>query len=552
MKFDGLITELGEFGPYQKRLYFIVCLVSIPAAMQALASVFIQATPDHRCAIPTLPNDTYASQGPWHDDLINVSIPWDSDGDIYDKCHLRKYTGDLGNETVSCDKWVYKRDTFKSTFVSDQDLVCDEKAFVTYANMIFMAGMLIGSFIMGFLSDVLGRKKVLVMSTLGQFAAAFGTAWADSYPIYVALRFFTSFCGVSMFLSAFVIGMELVGPNQRRVAGMIIQLFWCIGLFIETGIAYYLKDWRHFQMSISMFSIVTAVIFAVFLPESARWLMQRGKTEEASKIILKAADVNGVTLSEKAQNLDLEVEGEGEMIWHMFSYPVLLFRFFVLFMNWFVSSMVYYGLSLNAGNLFGDIYINFFLMAVVEMVSYLFCLAFLDKAGRKFLQCSSMILGGVACTATLFPVMYGGGDYNWLIMVLSLVGKFGASAGFAVIYVYSAELFPTVMRNSGIGICSFMARVGGIIAPYIGDLGNIIKGDLGIALPLVIFGGLSVGAGLLVLFLPETTNKVLPDTVEDAKNFGRSEKTATNKYAVKTGAEVAPQGRYNPTFSFEL
>ena len=56
---------------------------------------------------------------------------------------------------------------------------------------------------------------------------------------------------------------------------------------------------------------------------------------------------------------------------------------------------------------------------------------------------------------------------------------------------------------------------------FVYQQGNIIKGDLGIALPLVIFGGLSVGAGLLVLFLPETTNKVLPDTVEDAKNFGR-------------------------------
>ena len=57
--------------------------------------------------------------------------------------------------------------------------------------------------------------------------------------------------------------------------------------------------------------------------------------------------------------------------------------------------------------------------------------------------------------------------------MLSLVGKFGASAGFAVIYVYSAELFPTVMRNSGIGFCSLMARIGGILAPYIGDLVRI-------------------------------------------------------------------------------
>ena len=50
---------------------------------------------------------------------------------------------------------------------------------------------------------------------------------------------------------------------------------------------------------------------------------------------------------------------------------------------------------------------------------------------------------------------------------------------------------------------------------------DIMSGDWGVALPLLIFGGLSVVAGLLVLFLPETSNTILPDTVEDAKNFGR-------------------------------
>ena len=53
---------------------------------------------------------------------------------------------------------------------------------------------------------------------------------------------------------------------------------------------------------------------------------------------------------------------------------------------------------------------------------------------------------------------------------------------------------------------------------------TIVGGNLGVALPLLIFGGLSVGAGLLMLFLPETSNRVLPDTVEEAKNFGRFDK----------------------------
>ncbi|KAH3852055.1 hypothetical protein DPMN_094550 [Dreissena polymorpha] len=61
-------------------------------------------------------------------------------------------------------------------------------------------------------------------------------------------------------------------------------------------------------------------------------------------------------------------------------------------------------------------------------------------------------------------------DLRWLTITLAMVGKLGASGAFAVIYVFSAELYPTVLRNSGMGASSCCARVGGMIAPYIADL----------------------------------------------------------------------------------
>ena len=66
--------------------------------------------------------------------------------------------------------------------------------------------------------------------------------------------------------------------------------------------------------------------------------------------------------------------------------------------------------------------------------------------------------------------MYHFTGLNWITVVLANVGKFGISAAFAVIYVWSAELFPTMVRNSGMGSSSMMARVGGMVCPYIADL----------------------------------------------------------------------------------
>ena len=75
---------------------------------------------------------------------------------------------------------------------------------------------------------------------------------------------------------------------------------------------------------------------------------------------------------------------------------------------------------------------------------------------------------GVDCSQVLFYFLYTA--INWLTVALANIGKFGVSAAFAVIYVWSAELFPTMVRNSGMGSSSMMARVGGMVCPYIADL----------------------------------------------------------------------------------
>ena len=73
-----------------------------------------------------------------------------------------------------------------------------------------------------------------------------------------------------------------------------------------------------------------------------------------------------------------------------------------------VVSMVYYGLSLNTGNLGGDFYINFTISGLVEFPAYTLCLLLLDRIGRKWLHCSTMVLGGLACISTVLTTIYGG------------------------------------------------------------------------------------------------------------------------------------------------
>ena len=67
----------------------------------------------------------------------------------------------------------------------------------------------------------------------------------------------------------------------------------------------------------------------------------------------------------------------------------------------------------------------------------------------------------------------------WLQVTLSVVGKMCVSSGFEVIYILSTELFPTVVRNVGLGTSSACARAGSMVSPYIAQLVSITSMNTG-------------------------------------------------------------------------
>ena len=79
-----------------------------------------------------------------------------------------------------------------------------------------------------------------------------------------------------------------------------------------------------------------------------------------------------------------------------------------------------------------------------------------------------------------------------------------------MVYIHSGEIFPTTVRNSGMGLVSVAARVGGIMAPFIVSLGEAVP-----HLQFTVLGVMSLAAGLLNLRLPETAGCELPDTITD-------------------------------------
>jgi len=123
----------------------------------------------------------------------------------------------------------------------------------------------------------------------------------------------------------------------------------------------------------------------------------------------------------------------------------------------------------------------------------------------------------VACIVTTFI------PRGWIVTTIAMLAKIAMAGCFAVIYNYSAELFPTVIRNSAVGLCSMAARCGGMLTPQITLMDSLDK-----SIPTLVFGSVAILAAFLGLFLPETLHKDMQQSLEDGENFGKGDTAFTS------------------------
>ena len=240
------------------------------------------------------------------------------------------------------------------------------------------------------------------------------------------------------------------------------------------------------------------------------------RTDEASKIIRQISRIHKKTAPDIYMKSKTEAKVDTVVVEHekvsplrLISRPGIGLTTAILCLNWLVVDFCYYGLSLQSVNLAGDIFTNFVLSALVELPAVVLGLLGMDWAGRVSLLVLCQVLGGVSC------VLAGLLRPPW-VLPLSLLGKFSSSVVFLIVYLYTAEIYPTQVRGMGLALTGTMARVGGFIAPYIAGLGVSNT-----SLPFLIFGVSAILGGLPSVMLPEPRGAKLPETVEDVERIVR-------------------------------
>ncbi|KIM37815.1 hypothetical protein M413DRAFT_448318 [Hebeloma cylindrosporum] len=422
--------------------------------------------------------------------------------------------------------------------------VIDEFQFnAPFLSLAANAGLLIGAVFWGLGCDIWGRRWCFNITLL--IAGVFGLA-AGGSSSFLALASLLAVMGVGVGGNLPIdsaIFLDFV-PASHQYLLTFMSIFWCLGQLLVNLLAWPLianfscpvgsttcrrsdnMGWRYLLFMLGGITLVLwgIRIFAFNLLESPRYLIGKGKDEEAVAVIHKVAAYNKTTSSLTVDQLaSIGQPAESEKVarekWELsktsyftFMHIKSLFRTrriaystSLLISIWGIiglASTLYNSflpyLLASRGAHFGDAslditYRNTFILSVVGVPAAFFATwaVRIPRVGRKGALALSSVLTGVFLFATTTA------RSSNALLAWNCGYTFFSNIMYGVLYAISPEIFPAKDRGTGNGLVAAATRVFGLIAPIIA-----LYADLSTAVPVYIAGALTIFAGLFALLLP--------------------------------------------------
>ncbi|RUS75641.1 hypothetical protein EGW08_016595, partial [Elysia chlorotica] len=525
---DKLQQHLGGYGRFQIVIYLLLGLVYMRGGWHVWIPIYQTLSPTFHCS---------ASAGL----SLNESVPHtvEEGALVYSQCE--QYVNfSVSNATEHCHNgWTYLWDSSYTSIVSWMDLVCDKAFQADLTTTMYMVGTTSGVIFLAPLGDRFGSKTLMLVCLWAQAVLGTVLIWASNIIVFCIIKALIGMCNMTIALSVYVLMTETFDASHRELPTIAIQFFWSAGIMSMALLGYLIPAWQDLELAIALPINILSLSFMSIIPESLPWLLSKGKLKQAEKVINSFTTLNGLAqvpnLQEKLErfgihgNIDdpmkksspyyvlkdqcapTDVSGPHTVL-TLFKTPKLRVITLIMFYLFLVNALAYFGIMYSTPQLAGDRFLNLCLLGLVEIPAYVLCIAANRLIGRRRSVSIFLLICGVCNIAVLFvpEETSDGHSLQSLKTALVMLGKFGITGSYSTIYLYASEVFPTIIRTQAVGASSFFENLGSIAAP------NMVYVQSSVTLG--IFGGMTIVGCVIVLLLPETHNRPLPQTIEDVEN----------------------------------
>ncbi|KAB0802124.1 hypothetical protein PPYR_04310 [Photinus pyralis] len=415
--------------------------------------------------------------------------------------------------------YAYNRSVIHSSIITEWNLVCNKSHLIEFSQIVLMFGVLIGSIWLGLAADKLGRARVLMFAIVSQSIFGLLTGILPWFSTFLVSRFFLAVANGGVSVISFVLCMEVVGGAWRTIVPILYHIPFGLGTSMMAFAAYFLRDWRCLQLTLFGLSALY-LSYIWMISESPRWLWVVGKKQESIAILEKAACVNQLDLMQLKLAIDsihgsppVKYTNEELGLRMLFKTPELRSRTIKLCLSSVISGMNFLGFSEYLGQISANIYLGVAIGGIAVIPGSFTCIYVINRYGRTMsISCAACFIGMCFFGICFFPLDVYKND--WPRILLSGSGFFGMSIAYPALCLFTGELFPTILRNAGLGTTVMFSKLGSMIAPIV-----LQSGEYATFVPLLILGSTSFIQAALVLPLPDTLNKRLPDTIEDVEEM---------------------------------
>ncbi|KAM5296032.1 putative solute carrier family 22 member 31 isoform 2-T2 [Glossophaga mutica] len=528
-----VLRAAGGFGRARRLLVAASWLPCVALGLALGSEPLLTALPGHHCRPDPslLPPALRALSG---SALLDASVPRLGPARARSPCLLLRYSEPTPrappNGTRSCTRgWHYALPAagLLRSPVTEWNLVCEDGWKVPLEQTSHLLGWLLGCVILGMGCDRFGRRVVFLASLVLATGLGAGEALAASFPALLALRLLHGGALAGASLALYVARLELCDPPHRLAFSMGAGLFSVVGTLLLPGLALLAQDWRLLQ---GLSALATGLLllfwgFPALFPESPCWLLATGQLGQARKILWHFAEASGVDPENSPEEesslvteLDMLSAGSPQPQHH---WVLELRHTRITWRNGLIlgfSSLVGGGIRASFLQRLAPresaFYGPYFLGAGLEVAAIVFLLLTVDRWGRRLVLLLSTLVVGLASLLLLSGVQYLPG---WTLLFLSVLGLLASRAVSILSSLFGAEVFPTVIRGSGLGLVLAAEFLGQAAAP-LADM----QGRRGFFLQHVVFTSFAILALLCVLLLPESRGRGLPQSLEDSDRLRRS------------------------------
>jgi MFS family permease len=470
---EETLEEIGAFGKYQKLNLFMMFFLATLPAITIYVTVFNLAEPKLKCM----------------NTVLNQTIENDRICEVWSNFTKSKQENSL--ETVySCE---FDKTYYGKTLKTDWNLYCSRAYLSSLTQTFNLVGSVFAIF-NGYFGDHFGRKKSIIA-----FLLIIGTSLLVSqllisnliqisistkYIIYAINQFIIGTFSYCLYVTSYLLMLESTTRSYHTIFSNIHLSIYVVGEIFVLIPSYFIRDWEINNWIIIGFTAIAILISLKFLTESPKWLVSLNRLTDAGNLLKKIAVMNGKQMSESFDKKLIETEKcipqssskveqkqNLKAMLKQICLPVKfnLIKLILLACVWLSLNLLYYGVSLGVTSIDSiNPYLMYLFSSIAEFCGYMLCLIN-DRIGRRKALMIYFLLSGIICITISFIPRNQDLNNNTkviidaaIIITLASIGKCMASAAFNTCYVFTANFYPTNVRNFAFSLISCIGNIGNL------------------------------------------------------------------------------------------